>query len=237
MEPVHPSHILRYRFSQEHVKGKTVLDAGCADGFGSTLLAEAALSVHAVDADPALIKEAQARHARSNITFQIGDVRSLPFPDDSFDCAVAFEIIEHFKDQRSFLAELRRVVKPGGTIIISTPDHVANMKIGVYQPRHEGHGHPGELTFLEFFYLMNRYFDAPRFYGQFFYAEPSIKDAALNLVKRLDVMGVRKLLPRRVRDRNNFSVRVYEQDAQIRVLDRPAVQVLAVASNKKQSTR
>ncbi len=233
MEPVHPSHAIRYRFSQDHAKGKVVLDAGCADGFGSTLLAEVALSVHAIDNDPALIAEAQKKHARANITFQSGDVRSLPFPDNTFDCAVGFEIIEHFKDQGAFLRELRRVVKPGGVLIISTPDHVANMKIGVYQPRHEGHGHPGELTFLEFFYLMNHYFSAPRFYGQFFYREPSIRDRLINFAKRIDILGLRKLIPRRMRNAHNPSVQIYEQDAQIKVLDRPAVQILAVATNKK----
>jgi ubiquinone/menaquinone biosynthesis C-methylase UbiE len=224
MEPIHPSHVLRYRFSQDYAREKAVLDAGCADGFGSTLLAEVALSVDAIDNDPALIAEARKKHARPNIAFQAGDVRSLPFPDNSFDCAVGFEIIEHFKDQGSFLRELRRVVKPDGIIIISTPDHVANMKIGVY-----------ELTFLEFFYLMNYYFDAPRFYGQFFYREPSFGDRMLNHVKRLDVAGLRKLIPRRMRDKHNLSVRVYEEDAQIRALDGPAVQVLAVVKNKKQS--
>ena len=234
MEEIHPSHIARYKFAKRYTAGKAVLDDGCADGFGVSVLAQNAKSVTGIDNDPALVAEATERYASvKNATFAVGDVRKLPFVDDSFDVVVSLEVIEHFTEQEDFLREIRRVVKDGGTIILSTPDHNANEKIGVFQPRHEGHGHPGELTFQQFFYLVNKLFSSTEFYGQFFYREPGLKDKVVNTIKRLDVLKLRKMIPRRTRDRHNLSVHIYEQDSAIKKLTGPAVQMLAVAVNKK----
>ena len=231
---IHPSHIKRYELAKQYTFGKTVLDAGCADGFGTAMLAENAAKVVGVDNDPTLVAVAKKRCASvGNIEFVTGDVRKLPFADNTFDVAVSFEIIEHFIQQEIFLGELNRVVKDGGIVIISTPNHTANEKIGVYQPHHEGHGHPRELTFDQFFYLMSQHFDHPEFFGQFFYNEPSLRDMVKNKIKRLDVLKLRKLIPGNVRDKHNPSIHVYGQEDTIKKLTAPAVQMLAIGINKK----
>jgi ubiquinone/menaquinone biosynthesis C-methylase UbiE len=231
---IHPSHIARYEFAKKYTTGKVVLDDGCADGFGTSLIAQNAEKVVGIDNDPALVARANEEYGKSgNVEFLVGDVRKLPFADNTFDVAVSLEVIEHFTQQEEFLRELNRVVKDGGMVIISTPDHIANGKIGVYQPRHEGHGHPGELTFAQFFHLMNRHFEQIQFYGQFFYSEPSLRDKLKNNIKRMDVLKLRKLIPGSVRSKHNPSVRVYEQDCSIKKLTAPAVQMLSVGINRK----
>ena len=231
---LHPSHVARYDFAKKYTSEMTVLDVGCADGFGVSMMVQNAKKVVGIDNDKTLIVCAKEKYkSLKNAEFIIGDARRLPFPDNSFDVAVSFEIIEHLINQKNFLLELNRVVKRGGTVIISTPDHNANQKIGIYQPRHEGHGHPSELTFEQFFYLMNQYFDHLEFYGQFPYRDPSFKDRVVNAIKQIDFLNLRKLIPRKLRDKNNLSVYVYEQDFSIKKLIEPMVQILSIGINKK----
>ncbi len=113
----------RYCWAAQAVTGQSVLDAGCGTGYGLAILAEAGASeLTGVDIDPGAVAAAQDRAAERGATVAQGDLQALELPDDSFDVAVCFETIEHLASPEQGLAELRRVVRPDGILIVSSPN-------------------------------------------------------------------------------------------------------------------
>jgi O-antigen biosynthesis protein len=133
----------RYWWASRAGAGKDVLDAGCGTGYGMRLLAEGgARSVKGVDIDPDAVTEAAARFGDSEAVLQ-GDLLDLPLPDASFDVVVCFEAIEHVADASRAFGELRRVLRPGGLLLVSSPNP------DVYPAGNEHHVHefaPEELA-------------------------------------------------------------------------------------------
>lgn len=125
---------LRHLFAYEHAAalaaGKTVLEAGFGEGYGSRLLAKVAAKVSAVDNNSGAVAHAAAAYRAANLEFSLYDGRTLPFGDSVFDLAVAFQVIEHTDDDRAFLEEVRRVLKPGGTCLLTTPNRLHRLKPG-----------------------------------------------------------------------------------------------------------
>src|SRR5262245_53731006 len=115
-------HLARYTFAARLARGKRVLDAGCGAGYGSAELAHEAERVIAVDRDAGAIEFAAAHYAPPNLAFNQASCESLPYRDATFDLVVAFEVIEHLEDWRGFLAEARRVLRPQGQFVVSTPN-------------------------------------------------------------------------------------------------------------------
>jgi ubiquinone/menaquinone biosynthesis C-methylase UbiE len=204
----HPDHAAKYEMAVTFCERKTVLDCACGGGFGSDILARVATKVYGIDSDPNVLADANYFYPAANIEFMLGDARKLTLPDNSVDVAISVETIEHFVEQDEFMAELKRVVRPGGTIMITTPDHDVNMQLGVYNSKHRhGHGHPAELTFPQFDALVRKYFSSPEYFGQFFMrGKPGLKHRVVNLAKRLDVFELRrKLFRKKTLDRLNIS--------------------------------
>jgi len=127
-------HFARYWWVAGLAAKSDVLDAGCGIGYGLEILAAAgaARSV-GVDLDPAAVVVAQKQVAHLSATVEEGDLRDLPFADNSFDLAVCFETIEHMQQGEQALSELRRVLRPGGRLVISSPNP------DVYQGGNEHH--------------------------------------------------------------------------------------------------
>ena len=116
-------HRARYQFAAQVVAGKEVLDAGCGVGYGIEILSRAgAAEMTGVDLDPEAVSEAKARFSRFATALIEGDLRELPLPDHSFDVVVSFETIEHMQEPEKALAELRRVLRPDGILVISSPN-------------------------------------------------------------------------------------------------------------------
>jgi ubiquinone/menaquinone biosynthesis C-methylase UbiE len=114
-------HIARYAFARLYAHGR-VLDAGCGTGYGSAELAQAASSVIGIDIAPGAIRYARANYPLSQLQFLQSSVTAIPFPKNTFDDIVAFEVIEHLEDHRAFLEESARVIKPQGLLIVSSPN-------------------------------------------------------------------------------------------------------------------
>jgi ubiquinone/menaquinone biosynthesis C-methylase UbiE len=107
--------------------GMRLLDCGCGPGSITIGLAErvAPAQVTAIDIAQAQLDAAQAladERGVGNISWQVGDIYHLPFPDGSFDAAFAHNVLEHLRDPLAALRELRRVLAPGGVVGIRDDD-------------------------------------------------------------------------------------------------------------------
>lgn len=115
-------HWHRYVLAAPVAEGKRVLDAACGEGYGSFLLAHRAAEVVGVDLSEEAVAHARGRYARPNLRFEPGSITALPLPDASIDVVVSFETIEHLSPQREMLAEFRRVLRPEGVLVLSSPN-------------------------------------------------------------------------------------------------------------------
>lgn len=107
-------------------EGQHILDVGCGPGFHAAELAELVGSsgrVTGIDMSEAMLSVAQHRNAsRANVSFHLGDATSLPVPDDSADGMVTVQVFEYVPDVRSALREAKRVLRPGGRLVVVDVD-------------------------------------------------------------------------------------------------------------------
>lgn len=121
LSPYWGEHAARYVFALPFAENKRVLDIACGTGYGIGLLRSKANFVTGVDIDPVAANEAKAE-CGGNGAVLLGNGLGLPFHDSAFDVITSFETLEHLHDRRKFLAELHRVLAPGGMLILSTPN-------------------------------------------------------------------------------------------------------------------
>lgn len=121
---VYGEHIVRYRAAQEIVKGLTILDIASGSGYGSALLGETASEVYGVDVSDDAIDYATKNYSSKNVSFIKGDGTKIPLKDNQVDIVVSFETIEHIEDYKTFMKEVKRVLKPEGLFILSTPNEI-----------------------------------------------------------------------------------------------------------------
>ena len=127
-QDIYLEHTVRYAFTEQFVLGKVVLDIACGSGYGSaTLIKAGAKKVIGVDIAEETIGYCKKTYNNENLEFMVGGVQNIPAEDNSVDVIVSFETIEHVDAdaQRTFIGEVRRVLKKDGTFIVSTP----NMKV------------------------------------------------------------------------------------------------------------
>lgn len=101
------------------VKGLKVLDLGCGPGRYSKILADMGAAVHGIDLSPKLVERAKKEFPE--IDFQVADIESIPFPDQTFDLVVAPLVLQYVEDWAKTFSEVRRVLKAeGGKFIFSS---------------------------------------------------------------------------------------------------------------------
>jgi SAM-dependent methyltransferase len=155
-------HMARYAMAAHVCKGARVLDVACGEGYGSHLLALVAAEVDGADIDAESVAHARGRYQRDNLRFHQADATALPFDDDGFDVITSFETLEHLEAQQALLKELHRVLRPGGVLLISSPDkHTYSDLPGFNNPYHVR-----ELYREEFEDLLSAEFAHHRLYGQ-----------------------------------------------------------------------
>jgi 2-polyprenyl-3-methyl-5-hydroxy-6-metoxy-1,4-benzoquinol methylase len=113
---------LRSRFLLAAVApGERVLDVGCGEGSFAAELARAGAEVVAVDVAEEPLRRAREHHPELDLRL-VGET-GWPFADADFDAVWAGEVIEHVADTAAWLSELRRTLRPGGRLLLSTPAH------------------------------------------------------------------------------------------------------------------
>ena len=108
---------LAYVEAAKRVKGR-VLEIGTGTGYGVDIIAPHAEQYVTLDKS----RSEELGQMPSNVEFCQCTVPPLPFEDESFDCVVSFQVIEHIKRDKEFVREVYRVLKPGGLFIVSTPN-------------------------------------------------------------------------------------------------------------------
>lgn len=153
--------IARYKFASDFATGKNVLDIGCGTGIGLQFLAESAHMVVGVDYSEETIAYARKNNDKGNLSFKVMDCRNLKFDDGKFDLVTSFNLIEHIHGQEDFVQEVKRVLKPDGIFICSTPNTKVFNPGGQYY-----HFHVHEFTLSEIKLLIEKYFKKVRIFGQ-----------------------------------------------------------------------
>jgi 2-polyprenyl-3-methyl-5-hydroxy-6-metoxy-1,4-benzoquinol methylase len=112
-----------YEFVLPMIKDKKVLDVGCGLAYGTALMAGSAESITGLDYDQETIDENISRYQGiKNLNFQRAIIPPLPFADNSYDVITAFQFIEHIAPRKEFMKECLRVLKPGGSLLVTTPN-------------------------------------------------------------------------------------------------------------------
>lgn len=97
-----------------------VLDIGCGGGFLANTLAARGFHVAGLDASESSLAVAAARDETRSVRYEVGDARSLPFRDETFDVACAMDFLEHVDEPERVIAEAARVLRPGGSFFFHT---------------------------------------------------------------------------------------------------------------------
>jgi SAM-dependent methyltransferase len=116
-------HWHRYHYVLPLVASKRVLDVACGEGYGSALMSTVAQNVVGIDlAHEAIAHAKHVYNERKNLSFFEASCLSLPYGNASFDVVVSFETIEHITEHAQFLDEIKRVLRPDGLLILSSPN-------------------------------------------------------------------------------------------------------------------
>ncbi len=155
-------HLARYDFALAWARGKNVLDIACGTGYGSKMLAlGGAKSVLGGDIDQESIALARAKYQQAGVRFEVMNGIEMAAEDGSFEVVISFETIEHIKEAEKFVAELARVLKSQGRLILSTPNRIATKKLGIKNPFHVR-----EFNREELWAILKNDFEEVKFYGQ-----------------------------------------------------------------------
>lgn len=169
-----------------------VYDIGCADGYGTSYLSGFCGQITGLDYSKATvdIARSQFRHI-SNMTFEEASVPPLPIESETADVITAFQFIEHIHQRTEFVADVKRVLKPGGTFICTTLNSKKSLARNPY--------HVHEYTFAEMKEEISRSFDEFTLLGlhgnekvNAYYHE---NQKWVRSILRYDVLGIHKILP------------------------------------------
>lgn len=132
---------LAYHYAAERIEG-SVLEIGTGSGYGIEIIAPHATEFVTMDK---FLPSMECGELPHNVRMVRAVAPKLPFADSSFDCVISFQVIEHIKDDVEFVAEIYRVLRPGGKAIISTPNRAMSI---TRNPWHVREYLPEEFTAL-----------------------------------------------------------------------------------------
>jgi len=156
-------HRKAYEEAAAMVHAACVLDWGCNDGYGLEILRSAGHSVTGVDVAPDALAAANERFG-GQVRLALLDRGGAPFPDASFDLVTSFQCIEHVVDYAGYCGEIRRLLKPGGRALFTTPNADIRLDPGA-KPWSRFHIH--EFSGAELAHLLRQHFASVEVQGLF----------------------------------------------------------------------
>ncbi len=208
--PMWSAHYSRYFLASQFVKNKIVLDGSCGSGYGSYLLARngKAKFVYGIDISKEAVTYAEKHFKRGNIKFLEENLENTSLLTDSIDVYVSFETIEHIKNYKNFLLDIKRVLKRNGLLVLSTPNSKAYLK---GNPFHHKEFNADELAKLLGSHFKNT---------EILYQDNWVSSSIFNK-KRLSIAGLQSLetlLINKIRSKNPEESRYFVVCASDRML-------------------
>ncbi|NLW32412.1 MAG: class I SAM-dependent methyltransferase [Fibrobacter sp.] len=217
-------HKFAYKYVSQFVANKSVIDIGCGAGYGCKILSETADTVLGIDYNKEAILYCKENFSAPNITFLNIDASKHFEPETKFDVAVTFQVIEHIHDINGFLEQIKRIVKPGGKIFITTPNSDINNG-----KESENPFHVNEMDYKRFKTVLQNHFSSFKISGVAF-AKKSILRSVVeklpfyNLGRKLKRnSGLKKIATRAL---NMTSYRIIESN-----IEKDAADLLAECDN------
>lgn len=149
-------HIARYVFAARLARAKRVLDLGCGTGYGTAEISKSAAMVLGLDISADAVTHVKQSYSHPNVRLVRASATAIPVRNASFDLVVAFEVIEHIAEWSKLLEEVRRVLAPGGQLVVSTPNKSYYAETRKLSGPNPFHSH--EFEFAEFNEALNAYF-------------------------------------------------------------------------------
>lgn len=185
-----------YEFAEQFVAGKRVLDCGSGEGYGTSLLAERATLCVGLDREPEVVAFAATKYrSAERASFIAASADGLPFTSGSIDVVACFQVLEHLHDAKAFLCEVRRILTPGGVLLLTTP----NLLITGARPNpHHVHDYtPDDLRIL-----LESVFNDVEVQGVFVSEQVAAyrakNDRIVRTIMRLDPLGLHRRIPTRL---------------------------------------
>lgn len=176
---LHLIHTPAYVSASSLTENKKVLDLGCNTGYGTEILFKSSNNIIGVDVSERAILSAKNKYSHLGINFQLIDGVQLPFNDNEFDVIVSFQVIEHIVDYEKYMNELKRVLKPQGIVIFTTPNALLRLDPGM-KPWNKFHVR--EFNHSELKSLLKTFFPQVSILGLF--AREPLYSIELNRVKQ-----------------------------------------------------
>jgi O-antigen biosynthesis protein len=155
-------HYHRYFFALQFCDKKKVLDVASGEGYGSALLGTVAQQVLGIDLSPAAVARASRNYGSERVSFSVGDYAAISLSDVSVDIVVSFATLEHVADLAKFFCEIKRILRPDGMLVISTPNAKFYKNLG----RGPKPSQVKELDANEFRAILREHFPNCRLLGQ-----------------------------------------------------------------------
>jgi ubiquinone/menaquinone biosynthesis C-methylase UbiE len=154
----------RYEFAARFLSSRAiVLDLGCGCGYGAAhLTAAPARRVVGIDRSQDGTHYARKHYASTRLSFVTAGATSIPMKPGSLDAVIAMELIEHVQDDKAVLSEVKRVLKPGGVFVASTPNRLVTGS----GEKPANPFHVREYTPQEFRAFLRQAFNEVSIYGQ-----------------------------------------------------------------------
>ena len=179
-------HEAAYKLAEARLPGGRVLDLGCGSGYGAAALASLHSPLVGLDRIPPDAAN------RGNAAFVRADLRGIPLRAESFELIVSFQVIEHLEDPLPYLAAIERLLAPGGTALITTPNIEMSDGVNPY--------HVHEYTADELAETLRPHFGSVTMQGigasEAVHEYMAARSARIHRIMRLDPLGLRDLLPR-----------------------------------------